>query len=445
MDATPTGGLFPGGLEPGPAVPASPALPAAPPRLRSPDRKQVLLRPCALEDLIGQDHDARIVWDVVGRWDLGRFLERVKARGESPGRAAIDPRLGVALWLFAYTRGVSNGRELGRLCREHDAFRWLCGGVSVNYHTLNDFRVDHRQALDGLLTQMIAALISQDLVKVHRISTDGTRVRAGAGRSSFKARDALERHLEAARAHVAAMNRQADDPTMGLKRKKAAERAARQRAERIEKAMDELAKVEAAKAAQKDKPSKHRPAKASTTDPEARQMRMPGGGTAPAYNVQFAVANEGRAVVAVGVTNAGSDVHEATPMREQAGGRAGLAVEEQLVDGGYIGLAAVDEAAAAGTTLYAPVPKPKKKEADPHAPKKTDTPAVAEWRRRMGTEAAKELYKERAATVETVNGECKTYRGLTQVLVRGIEKVKCVALWSALAYNLVHFGRQLLA
>ena len=417
----------------------------APPRLRQPDRAQMLIRPCSLEELIAPDHSVRVVWEVVGRWDLAPFLQHIKARGEAPGRAATNPQLCIALWLYAYTQGVSNGRELERLCEESGPYRWLCGGVSVNYHTLNDFRVWHQTALDSLLTQMIAALTSQGLVKVSRISTDGTRVRAGAGRNSFKTRDTLQRHLDEARAHVAAMKRQADDPTMGLKKKKAAERAARQRTERIEKALSEITKIEAAKEAQKEKPSKHQRAKASTTDPEARPMRMPGGGTAPAYNVQFSVATQGRAIVGVDVTNSGSDVHEATPQRQQVELRTEQKVQEQLVDGGYVGLEAVNEAAAADTTLYAPLPAPKKEGVDPHARKKGDTDAVAAWRERMGTAQAKEMYKERASTVETANAECKTYRGLRQVLVRGIDKVKCIALWSALAYNLMHFGRAMIA
>jgi hypothetical protein len=233
------------------------------------------------------------------------------------------------------------------------------------------------------------------------------------------------------------------------RRKKAAERAARQRAERIQKAMDELKKVESArqaratKAAQKDKPSTQNMAKASTTDPEARQMRMPDGGTRPGYNVQLAVATEGRAIVGVDVTNAGSDVHESQPMRQQVERRTGQKVTEQLFDGGYIGLAAIDEAAEAGVTVYAPVPQPNKQGVDPHQPKRTDSDAVAEWRVRMATPDAKAIYKQRASTVETANGECKSYRGLTQALVRGLNKVRCLALWSALAYNLMHFAPHL--
>jgi transposase len=424
---------------------AAPPIPPAPPRLRRADRMQILLRPCSLEELLEPGHSARIVWALVTSWDLSRFLDVIRARGEAPGRAAIDPLILISLWLYAYTRGVSNGRELERLCESHDAYRWICGGVPVNYHTLNDFRVNHAEALDDLLTQMIAALTSQDLVSVNTIVTDGTRQRAGAGRGSFKTREKIEEHLSAARAHVEAMKTQSQDPNASLQRQQAAERAARERQARLEKALEEVKKVADAKAEQKEKPSKHQPAKASTTDPEARQMRMPGGGTAPAFNVQFAVAVEGRAIVGVEVTNDGSDVHQSEPMREQVEERTGQKVEKILEDGGYIGLDNIDAAAQAGTTIYAPVPKPKKEGTDRHQPKRGDSKAVAEWRVRMGTEAAKALYKHRASTVETANGECKTYRGLDQFLVRGINKVRCVALWSALAYNFVHFGRQLIA
>ena len=418
----------------------------------------MLLRPCALEDLIEEGHLARVVWGVVERWDLSAFLAAVASRGETPGRAATDPKILIALWLFGYTQHISGGRELDRLCEEHDAYRWLAGGVSLNYHTLNDFRVDHEKALDDLLTQMLATLTRGGAVKIKRCGQDGTRQRAAAGRGSFKKRQTLEEHLKEAREHVEQMKRRADDPSVSAQQKAARERCARERVERVARAMEELKKVEEAKAAQKEKASKHQPAKASETDPEARQMRMPGGGTAPGYNVQFAVAvAEGgienaadaqapiRAIIGVDVTNAGSDVHESTPMRKQVEQRLGYKVEEHLIDGGYIGLDAVTEAAADGVTVYAPVPKSKKEGVDPHQPKKTDSEAVAEWRRRMAADAAKSIYKHRAATCETANAECRTYRGLKQMLVRGVRKVRCIALWSALAYNLMHFGALLTA
>jgi hypothetical protein len=214
----------------------------------------------------------------------------------------------------------------------------------------------------------------------------------------------------------------------------------------MNQALDELAKVEQAKAQQKAKPTKTNPPRASTTDPEARFLRMPDGGTRPAYNVQLAVDTASRAIVGVDVTNAGSDAGLAAPMREQIAEQTGGAVTEQLVDGGYVKLEDLDRAAAAepAVALYMPVPKPRKKGTDPHQPKKTDSGAVAEWRQRMGTPEAKAIYKGRAATVETVNAELKAERGLKPFRVRGLPKVRCVALWCALAYNVMHFGWQLM-
>ena len=421
------------------------SLPAAEPRLRRADRSQVVLRPCSLDEQLPPEHPARTVWELVTRWDLASFLAVVKARGEAPGRPSTDPLILISLWLYAYTEGVGRGRELARLCEVHLAYRWICGGVSVNYHTLNDFRVGHERALDDLLTQMIAALVSGDLVSVARISVDGTRQRASAGRGSFKTRACLEGHLTDARDHVERMKRQPDDAAVSLQRRKAAERAAREKIQRIEMALEEVKKVQQAKDLQKKKPSREKPATASTTDPEARTMHMPDGGTRPAMNVQFAVDTASGAIVGVDVTNQGSDVHQSQPMRRQVEQRTGRPVREQLVDGGYIGLDAIDEAAAAGTTIYAPVPKPRKAGTDRHRPKKGDSPAVADWRVRMGGEQAKAIYKERASSVEPVNGECKTYRGLGQFLVRGLKKTRCVALWSALAYNVLHFAARLAA
>jgi transposase len=444
MENTTQDALFPAEQDAPTTSPATAPLPLAEPRLRRADRAQILLRPCSLEELVEPDHLVRMVWELVCRWDLSRFLAVIVARGEAPGRCATDPRILICLRLYAAIQGVSNSRELDRLCEKDHDYLWICGGVSLNYHTISDFYVGHKEALDELFTQMIAALLQADVISVDRISSDGTRQRAGAGRNSFKTAETLAQHLEEARAHVQRLEQQADDPTMSAQRKAARERVARERVERLEQAVEEVQKVQEAKDKQKDKKSKHQPAKASETDPEARTMHFPDGGKNPAYNIQIAVATEGRAIVGVTATNAGSDVHQSQPMREQVEERSGRQVKEHLVDGGNIGLASVDESAAAGTTLYAPVPKPRKEGVDPHAPKKTDSEAVADWRQRMGTTEAKAIYKERASTVETANAECKSYRGLNPFLVRGIDKVQCAALWSALAYNVVHFVRQLL-
>jgi transposase len=438
--------LFPDSDDPGePTERLRPDLdPIPPPRLRLADREQVRLVPMALDELIPADHDVRFVWDLVSGWDLAKFLDAIRARGSTPGRPATDPRILITLWLYASMRGVPMGRELARLCEESAPYRWICGGVSVNYHTLDDFRVGHGDAVNDLLTQMLAVLIRSETVRVERIAQDGTRVRVGAGSKSFKKKETLEQALQKARAHLEVLQQQARRGEASATRRAAAQtRAARERVERVEEALEELAKVEAAKAAQKDKPTKANPPRASTTDPVTRFLRMPDGGTRPAFNVQLAVDTQSRAIVGVDVTNAGSDAGLSEPMRDQTEGRTERQVKDHLIDGGYTKLDDVDQAAESGTRLYMPVPKPRKTGADPHQPKKTDSDAVAQWRGRMGTPEAKEISKQRAATIETVNGELKTLRGLDRFRVRGLTKALSVVLWSVLAYNIVHLGAAL--
>jgi transposase len=407
----------------------------------------LVLLPCSLEDLLPPEHPARTIWAVLEKLDLSRFYEPIKAREGVAGREAIDPRVLAALWLLAAVEGIGSGRKLAELCTHHAAYRWTCGDIEgVNYHTLNDFRVGHKEALDELFTQVLGRLVHAGLVRVTRVTQDGTKVRASAGSGSFVERETLERRIAEARQHVAALGRLADEgPAEAAERQRlAAERDAAERLTRLERAMEELTKVEAAKAKQKEKPSKHRPAKASTTDPEARMQRMPDGGFRPAYNIQLAQDPIARAVVGVAVAPDSSDKDQAEPMRQQVEARTGRRVLEQAVDGNYLTLDGIDGAAAAGVTLYVPVPRPKNQGQDRYAPRADDSPAVAAWRRRMDTPEARAVYRTRAATAETVNADLKTHRGLSRLLVRGAAKVLCVALWSASAYNLMHFGAALL-
>ncbi|WP_435011931.1 transposase (plasmid) [Tundrisphaera lichenicola] len=200
------------------------------------------MRPCSIDELIADDHDARLVWDLVQTWDLSRFLGTIRARGEAPGRASTDPRLLISLWLHTATQGLANGRELARLCQESDPYRWLCGTVSVNYHMLNDFRVEHAGPLEDLLTQMLAVMIRGELVTVSRIAQDGTRVRASAGAGSFKRRETIESSLERAKAHLEIIAKQAAKSDDATERRRLAERKAAQgRVDRMKQALQELA------------------------------------------------------------------------------------------------------------------------------------------------------------------------------------------------------------
>jgi transposase len=428
-----------------------------PVRLRRPDRAQVTMRVECDDELIPQVHQARVIWSVVEKLDLSAFHEPIKARDGTCGRDATDPRLLVALWLYAATRGVGSARELARLCVESRPYRWLCGGVTLNHHSLSDFRVGHAAALDELFTQVLAALVEQGLVKVRRIAQDGTRIRACAGASSFRRGQRLEELLEQAKAHVAQLRALLDDPEksagLSAKKKAAKLRAAKQRQKRIEVALEVLPKLAAKQQAAikqagngkyGQKLRKNEP-RVSTTDPEARVMKMPDGGFAPAVNVQLATDTESRAIVGVDVNNAGSDKGLAEPMRKQVEERSGGKVREHLIDGGFLVLDEIDRAVESGVAVYAPAPKPRdpQKAGSEYNPKAGDSLAQADWRQRMGGEQGKSIYRQRAATSETVNADLKEHRGLVQLTVRGLAKAKCVALWCALAYNLMHFGAAL--
>jgi transposase len=414
----------------------SPAPPVAAvdsePRYEAPNRAQVELYPSHLEALLPPGHAARLVWRFVDGLRLDAFYAAIRARAGGPGRPPIDPKILIALWLYATIDGVGSAREVDRLCQHHDAYRWIRGGVSVNYHTLSDFRVQHHAALDDLLTQSIAALLKRKVITLARVAQDGTRVRASAGLRSFRRRPTLEEALRVARQQVERTARQEDGAA--LSRQAAAQaRAAAEQLARVEEALAEMPDVEAAKARNKSTGAP----RVSTTDPEARKMKMTDGGYRPAYNVQFATDVDGRAIVGVAVTNVGSDQAELPPMLDQIIERTGRAPIDDLVDGGYVTLQAITDAAARGITIYAPVPKSRGGARDPAAPCPGDSPAVVAWRARMATDEAKAVYKARAATAEWINADVRTHRTLGPLLVRGLDKVHAWVLWIAVAHNMM--------
>lgn len=426
---------------------AYPALPELPPPSPCPDREsdpapryetanrsQIELTPTDLEALLPPGHAARLVWRFVEGLDLSAFYATIRAREGGAGRPAIDPKILIALWLYATIDGVGSARELDRLCYCHDAYRWIRGGVSVNYHTLSDVRVAHQTALDDLLTQSIATLRHRGIVTLARVAQDGMRVRASAGAGSFRREGTLRECLKDAQKLVARTKRQGDG---GLARPEAAQaRAAAERLARVEEALAELPAVAAAKArtASKRKDRAPKEARVSTTDPDARIMKMSDGGYRPAYNVQFATDHDGDVIVGLAVTNAGSDQQELVPMLTQLERRVGLP-DTLLVDGGFVAHEALDEATARGVRVLAPVPR-RPGSADPVPVQRTDSPAVVAWRTRMQTDEAKQQYRCRGAIAERINADARTHRTLGRLLVRGLPKVHAWVLWVALAHNL---------
>jgi len=426
-------------------------------RLRRPERRQMAWVAQCGDDLVPPAHPVRRIWEVVEHLDVSGFQVPIKAREGVAGRDATDPQLLVALWLFACVRGIGAARELARQCEENLAFRWLCGGVTVNYHLLADFRTDHGEALDQLFTQVIASLVDKGVVKVQRLSQDGMRIRVGAGASSFRGEERLRQLLAAAQQHVEELRRQLEGPegaALTARQRALRERLARERQQRLEEAIAQLPEVkkrheETVKRAGRGKQGKKaaaRKPRVSTTDAEARVMKMANGGFNPAANVQLAGDTESRAVLGVEVSNEGSDsAGLSAPMREQVEQRTGGKVKEHLLDGGYVRYEDIDAAAEQGVDIYMPPkgatnPERRGQELDP---KPTDSEAVKAWKQRMRSEEGKQIYKQRGATSETINADLRTFRGLGRITVRGLAKIRCVALWSALAYNLLHFGSAL--
>ncbi len=409
-------------------------VPKGPARVLQPNRSQLELRPSDLESLLGEGHRARLVWAYVERMDLSGIYVLIKAVEGGSGRSAIAPEILLALWLYATVEGVGAARAIARLCLEHDAYRWICGGVQVNYHTLSDFRTAHGAVLDELLTDSVAALLAAGAVTLKRVAQDGMRVRASAGAASFRRGGTLEEHLAQAEAQVVALKREIEeDPDVMTRRQAAArERAARERVEKIERALERLPQLEAIKRKRGKSPQE---ARACTTDAEATNMKMGDGGYRPAYNAQYATDTESQVIVGVEAGTVGSDMGQLAPMVEQVEGRCGRCPKKWLVDGGFPAHEQLEQVAER-TEVYAPVPASKDPQVDPHARKATDSDAVAQWRARMATEEAKAIYKERAATAECVNALARQ-RGLIRLRVRGTAKVRCVLLWHALAHNLM--------
>ena len=399
-----------------------------------PNRKQLELRASDLESLLPEGHRARVVWGFVERCDLSVLYEGIKSREGTAGREAIAPEILLSLWLYATLEGVGSARGLGRLIESHDAYRWICGGVQVNYHTRSDFRSDQSEVMDELLTQSVASLMAVGVVKLSQVAQDGMRVRASAGTGSFRREEKLKGYLDAARARVQALKREIDADPGALTRRQAAarERAARERQKRIDQALARLPELAQIKQRQGKKGEE---ARASITDADATVMKMGDGGFRPAYNAQYATDGESHVIVGAEVALVGSDQGQMTPMLERINERCGEYPEKMLVDGGFNSHEQI-EAASQHTEVYAPVPKPKDEKIDPHQPKPGDSKAVADWRERMASEEAKEIYKNRAAVAECVNAQARN-RGLIWLLVRGKAKVKSVVLMYALAHNLM--------
>jgi len=409
------------------------------------DRAQLRWEMVDLDSQLPDDHRARLVWAFVQGLDLAELYDRIKARDEAAGRPATDPQVVLAVWLYATMEGIGSARAIDRLCQQHAAYRWLCGGAPINHDLLATFRRENAAILDRLLTQSLTGLIAEKLITLEELTIDGTKVRARAGRGSMSKRKRLESIEKAVAERVAALKSELDqDPAEPERqRKRRALQAAEERARRVERAHQKLAELaqeqaERAKTHAKQEAEKGEP-KVSVSDPEARLMRLADGAVAPAWNVQVATANG--FIVAVDPTNRRNDGGLAPGLVERIVERCGRVPQRLLADTTAMTQEDIVNLAERhpGMTVYSP-PSPERADVSAETRRKRcwmrrrEAPAVQAWRVRMASEDGRQTYRRRKLT-ERAHGIIKN-RGMSRFLVHGREKVRGVCLLQALALNL---------
>lgn len=472
-------------------------------RFRPINRDQMMIRPLNVEKLVEEDHPVRAIWAMVCQLDLSRFEESVKVVEGGKGRSSHDPRLLAALWIYAYSEGVNSARELSRLCTYEPGCQWLAGMEEVNHHTLADFRMKDKEAIDGVFVQVLGLLSMEGLTDLKRVMQDGTKIKAQASGNSFRREETLREHLKLAQEQVEAMG-SPDSEQLSQRVIKARQRAAREKKQRLEQAVEEIKKFE-----QSRKESQKAP-RVSQSDPQARVMKQSDGGFAPSYNVQLCTEASNKIIVAVEATQAGTDYDQLAKGIDAVQSNTEQTPEQMVVDGGYIKNANIEHAAEQGVDLIGPVG-----ESHPEASLKTrgigpdfypgkfrydqetdtltcpaermltlkrtdrregrteyqyraeaadcrncrfrnqccpktsprwivrreDSAAVKAFRAKMQTEEARQIYRTRAEVAEFPNGWIKEKLGLRRFRLRGLRKVGIEAVWACLTYNIQQWIR----
>ena len=403
------------------------------PRILEPQRSQGEMRFEMPDSALPDNHPARVIWNILGTLELSRFSTGCASVEGKAGRSLLRPRMMLTLWLYGISRAIGSAREIASLTRTDVAFSWIVGDLQVSHDKLSKFRVGHGEALDTLMTEVLAVLLQQGLITLETVAQDGTRTRAAASAPSFRSYGSLLECREQAALHLKAVLAAADDPEYTRAQHAARAAAAKDYQDRVEAAIQTVGEL------QRQRGSSSKVVRASTTDAEARVMKMGDGGFRPAYNVQDATEGSElggpRTIVGVEVSNSGSDMGKLTPMAEQIEKRCGRLPEKMLADGGYAKHEDITALRQKGVdALVSPSSRAKSIE---QLQREGADPEVIAWREQMETSEAKKRYRARAGLAELPNAHQKSHHGIQQVLVRGLEKVTCVVLLNAIASNIL--------
>ena len=333
-----------------------------PPRVRRKpvNRQQLLLRPVEVEKLVEEDHPVRAIWELVGQLNLEPFCVDIEAVEGVAGRPVWDPQLLISLWIYSYKEGTSSAREITRLCQYHPAYQWLTGLEVVNYHTLADFRIRHKEALDQLFIEVLGVLSHEGLITLERVMHDGTKVKACASDKSFHRKATLQDHLRLAREQEEQMG-DTESEELSQRAARARQRALRERQERLEEALKELEQMEASRS----EPSEKKKIRASSTDPEARVMMGAKGAYGPSYNVQISTDAKEKIIVGVGVSQAANDAAELKPAVERVEANLDEKPKQVVVDGSYTNQDTLEAMAQEQIDLIGPLLERRKAPWDP--------------------------------------------------------------------------------
>ena len=320
-------------------------------RIRFVNRKQTFLREVDVERLVGEDHEARAIWELLGNIDLSKYYEGIKAVEGVAGCPATDPRVLISLWIYSYSKGISSAREISRLCEYDPGYQWLTGMEEINYHSLSDFRVEHAEALDGLFRDVLGVLSGEGLVSLERVMQDGTKVKANCGSDTFRREDTIIEHLKMAEEQVRVMEEKSEEE-ISDRVAKARERAVRERKQKLELATKELEKIREGKRNKEEKEE----ARVSMTDPEARIMKESNGGYGPGYNLQIETESKNKIIVGAKLTQSRSDYVELADGAETVEKNTGEAPKQVVVDAGFVSRENIVEMGERGIDLIAPIP-----------------------------------------------------------------------------------------
>ena len=408
--------------------------------IRRPVRNQFELPVSTLDDRVPAEHPVRAIVAIVESLDLSEFEALVNSNAVGGGRPAVAPSVLLALWIYATSQGESSASEIARRVETDDVYRWICGGISASERALAHFRARSTKLLERVLAQVIGSLMSEGLIDLHRVAQDGTRVRTWCGADSFRRQETLEKMMKEASAHVRTVMAEANDPTRSARAKSAAIRGAKQREERISRALERVKELGVGKSAE-DLSDKKKAPRVSATDPEATRMKMPDGGFRPGFNVQFATTADGTGtIVGVEVTNRGNDFGEIEPMLAKVQKRTGVRPAEWLVDGGYLKKSDVESVEAAGTAVFAPAPK--SKASDDGRTAKERSPALTAFYARIESEAGRSVYAQRGQVAELANAHAKTRFGMIVMRMRGIAGATVIALMTAVTNDVLVLARE---